>query len=377
MSNLNPAASPAQSPRADGASPWYQATCPDCDCITRINIDDPFISPSADIVCFCGRKMDLSEFDIPRFSKAPTKPGIVFYFVTCPRCGKQTDITDPNFHPDFGIRCECGLMQSGDDVVKWGRKQPPTANAEAVDYVCTNPDGVCDLNCCKCPYFVPESETVSMEPSEPELVTETAGQVEAGVTKEPDWMPVIEYLICEDCEHVQKLPEGINIENISPDANCEWCSGRVWGLTAGEFALSKMFGNLDEQAAAKEPEELFMTCENRYGTCESDRCRCFPGFYPESDFTGEPETDPCISPPQFVDVAFCQQEINHPYQTMHHFRTWDDVDREITRLVSDFRIYKLWDIFAWRFVGSAHWFDELCYIPQNMWVEVRWGCINV
>jgi hypothetical protein len=61
---------------------------------------------------------------------------------------------------------------------------------------------------------------------------------------------------------------------------------------------------------------------------------------------------------------------------MHHFRTWDDVDREIARLVDDFRIYKLWDIFAWRFVDSPAWFDELCHIPQNMWIEVRWGCIN-
>lgn len=45
-------------------------------------------------------------------------------------------------------------------------QSPQTGGAtpETTEYVCTNPDYVCDINCYKCPYYVPESETVSMEP---------------------------------------------------------------------------------------------------------------------------------------------------------------------------------------------------------------------
>jgi len=89
------------------------------------------------------------------------------------------------------------------------------------------------------------------------------------------------------------------------------------------------------------------------------------------------EDDPCISPPQFVDLLASQQKINRPYQTMHFFHSWDEIDRDITRLVNDFKIHKVWDIFAWRFLGSNHWFDDLCYIPQDLCIEVRWGCVNV
>lgn len=191
-------------------------------------------------------------------------------------------------------------------------KTPHAASAKTTDYVCTNPDGVCDFNCCKCPYFVAESETVSMVPSEPEV---------------PDWLPVIEYLICEDCDHVFKLPEGVEVEKIALDANCERCNGRVWGLTAGEFALSRMFGNSDE----KEPEE--------------------------------PEADPCISPPNV---------------SLIRFSSWEAVDKYITDLISlAWCIPFKFDIFRWKFEDSGHWYDELCAIPAGCWIHVEWGKVNV
>lgn len=306
-------------------------------------------------------------------------------------------------------------------------KFPRATSAKTTEYVCTNPDNVCDLNCYECPYYVTESEAVSMSPDE------------------------IKYLRCEDCQRVFDVWPGTHHDVLS-EAICE-CGGRLWGLTASEHAtLVTEPANQVEAGVTKSATgpfaardlnrcddcgHLLLTDSEDYLYCPicyrpelvtepagrvepgvtKPECSMLPScticgktavngeecpycgewFCVECAKTGhtknacvlvtEPagqveagvtkEADPCISPPQFVDVLACQQKINRPYQTMHFFHSWDEIDQDITHLVNDFRIDKLWDIFAWRFAGSTHWFDDMCYIPDGLCIEVRWGCINV
>lgn len=60
---------------------------------------------------------------------------------------------------------------------------------QETEYVCINPESVCDLNCCKCPYYVPKSDAVSVKP---DLVTGRAGGASAGVTNPWADLPVNE-----------------------------------------------------------------------------------------------------------------------------------------------------------------------------------------
>jgi hypothetical protein len=220
MSTLKNAGKPATTPRAASASPWYQATCPDCDCITRINIDDPFLTESANVVCFCGRKMDLSEFGIPRFSKALTKPG---------------------------------------------------------------------------------------------LVTEPAGQVEAGVTKE-------EWVECVQCGSKYTM----HIAKVGWE-RCQDCGGHL--MYVDDTVINH---RLAEAGVTK---------------CNEDGCISPPTFTCLRIFTSWDDVDKCIQ-------TLLNAINRHDRWDISRWRFMDDHP-------------------------NNGWINELCYVPQRSFIEVEWGFINV
>lgn len=50
------------------------------------------------------------------------------------------------------------------------------------------------------------------------------------------------------------------------------------------------------------------------------------------------------------------------------FESWDHIDAHLTQTTR-----RPFDITGWRFADSAHWFDELAYVPMGAGIVVRWA----
>ncbi len=56
-------------------------------------------------------------------------------------------------------------------------------------------------------------------------------------------------------------------------------------------------------------------------------------------------------------------------ETRFRFDGWDNVDTRLARQINR----RPFDIVAWRFADSPHWYDELCEVPAGAAIVVKWA----
>lgn len=226
-------------------------------------------------------------------------------------------------------------------TLKNAGKPAQSPRAEKTEYVCTGTElaksDCALLDCRTCPYY----EKVSIEPDTPEIKCSLCGKVTWNWGE--NGCPDCGSIFCWDC---YQSGASHYCEDLVADHSglVTEPAGQVEaGVTKGAFAARDLT-RCDH-------------CGHKLLLDDEDYWYC--------PICSHPGEDDCISPPLFSWYS--------------RFTSWDNIDREIHDLVSGAHVNTPWDIQDWRFNDDAEpfWHRELCTVPRDAFVEVRWGFINV